>query len=160
MVRHEDEDVLSALLDGRLERAESERAQAHLAACPQCRRVHAGMKSAKLYLRMAPRRTMPAGLAADLQRRVDAPAAPVWRLPSFDWPRLIVPSLAFATAVFCVGLWAWDRALTPPPQVSIQALLAAHERYRDEGMLAAVDPAQADFASTLAAYDTEPNGDL
>jgi anti-sigma factor RsiW len=157
MERHESGEVLSALLDGELSREEAERASRHLISCEHCRSLQAGLKSAKFYLRLAPRRTMPAGLAADLQRRVDLMDFPAWKLPSIHWQRLVVPALGFMTAAIFLGLWAWDRALTPQPQISIEALLAAHELHRDEGFLmAAADPARVDFPTTLASYESEP----
>lgn len=160
MVRHETEETLSALLDGELTKNEAVSAAEHLGVCESCRKTFAGLRSAKQFVRLAARRPMPAGLAAELQRRVDGASvpAPYLRMPRVPWTRLVVPALTFATAAFMGGLWVWERSLNSGPEIPIEQLMAAHERYRDEGLLAAVDPAQADFTSTLATQAEESQG--
>ena len=157
MDRHETDDVLSAMLDGELTQSEAAAAAEHLAVCERCRGAFAGLRSARQFVKRASRRTMPAGLAAELQRRVDAPPAPAFRRFVLPWARLAVPALSFATASFMGGLWVWERNMNVPPEIPIEQLMAAHERYLDEGLLVAAGPAQADFTATLASEPQDDN---
>src|SRR6187397_1206542 len=109
MDRHESEDVLSALLDGELTKAEAIGAAEHLAVCEGCRRTFAGLKSARQFVKTAPHRSMPAGLAAELQRRVDAPPEPWFRPLLRPFTRVTVPAFGFAAASLFLGLWLWER---------------------------------------------------
>lgn len=150
MERHESEETLSALIDGELSGPEAAAAAAHLSSCAVCRSRFAGLGSARQFLRMAPRRPMPPGLAADLQRRVDdLPPRPAFT----PWARPWLPALGFAAAALLAGVWVWRGPGPSGPEIPIEQLMAAHERYRDEGLLAAADPAQADFTATLAATE-------
>jgi len=159
MDRHETDDALSALLDGELTQSEAAAAAGHLAVCERCRGTFAGLRSARQFVKLAAQRTMPAGLAAELQRRVDASPAPAFRFRAMPWARLAVPALTFATAAFMGGLWVWERKLNASQEIPIERLMAAHERYRDEVLLASADPAQADFTATLASETQEDNKD-
>lgn len=120
---------ISAFLDGALAGAERARVDAHLSACPSCRRELDSLRHLKLVVSSAPRRTMPADLALSLESRLVA-GTPWWK--ALARPVLWIPAGAVAAAALTVGLWIGKARAAD--ELPFEPLLAAHERYSAEAL--------------------------
>lgn len=123
---------ISAFLDGALAASERARVDAHLSACPDCRREADSLRHLKRVLSSAPRRTMPADLALALERRLGR-AEPRWS--ALVSRSLWIPAGAVAAAALAVGLWM-SRS-TKADELPLEPLLAAHARYSAETLVPA-----------------------
>jgi anti-sigma factor RsiW len=117
-------------LDGALAAPERARADAHLAACSECRRELESLRHMKLVLSSAPRKNMPAELALALEARL-VNGSPRWK--AVLNPSLWIPAGAVAAAALTVGLWMHQARAAD--EIPLEPLLAAHERYSAESLV-------------------------
>ena len=130
MKEHIADEEISALLDGALDGAARARAQAHLEGCGACRHELESLRHLKGLLAAAPRRTLPADLALNLEHRYvgTRPWTAAFMNPAFWVP---VGAVAAAALAFSV----WSRSLSPAGDLPLEPLLAAHERYSAEALV-------------------------
>lgn len=105
-MNHSEEALLSAFLDGELESSERIRMKEHLISCLDCQEELASLRTVKTILARAPRKSAPAGWAANW------PKTPIGResswgenlrlpMPSKAW----VPASVAAALALAIGLW-------------------------------------------------------
>lgn len=120
-------DLLSAYLDGELAPAAARRLEAHLAGCPECRRVQAELEAvvgwaARYEGRLPDRDPWPAIRAAIEERRVVAWPARAAAGSRFSWRQLIAASLVMAAAG---AGGAWLAMRNGGPAVTVEAAAPA-----------------------------------
>lgn len=97
-------DELQLRLDRQLDPATLSRVEAHLETCASCRRAADELTSARDSLRALPASPLPAGLAAQIDRLLDAETATTPSAPRRRW--LTAAGLAVA-AVVMLAFWIW-----------------------------------------------------
>ncbi len=127
---------LSALCDGALSHADSERVRAHLDSCRRCTEDLAELKALKALLRGLPQPEPRTAFWADTHRKVRLHAAsgarPARRLFA---PRMHIGWGIAAAAIFVVGILAAPRRIdqTPLPRepaIHVAALVSLHANLR------------------------------
>lgn len=153
MNEHIEGQEISAYLDSALTAAEAARAKEHLAACEFCRGQYETLRHLKLALSSAPRRTLPAYVALELERRL------VEKTPWYHTltrPLLWAPAGAFATAALAVGVWIHQTKVSA--EIPLEPLLAAHARYSAEALLSQENLVASNYSDQLSSLyaDAEP----
>lgn len=155
-MRHEEELLLSALLDNELSVEETAHVSRHLESCAACREELAHLRHTKAVLAAAPRRAMPPDLVAAIEARLERPAGPFPRLRRFvTAPRVWAPAGALALAALLMSLWVRTLDRDPDQYVPLEPLLAAHSRYAAESLV----PEDSLVAASYSAPDAAPDQD-
>ncbi len=113
---HEEESLLSALLDGELEGPERVRLQKHLSSCASCSLELESLRKVKTILAKAPQKSMPAEWTCDfplafpaLKNAQKSPSRA--SIFSQNW---LIPALVAAAVSFAVSFWVFqNRSLFP-----------------------------------------------
>jgi anti-sigma factor RsiW len=151
MNRHEEEDLLSAYMDGELPAADHARMETHVAVCPSCGIALEGLRAVKGRLGAVRRIPLPASVLAQVERRISRALLrrriAQWSGKPFVW----IPALAAAAAA-AFFLFMPTRQPAPIPW---EALSAAHERYAAESLLPSGDFSQSQYAAQLTSYEEE-----
>lgn len=147
---HEEEPLLSALLDNELTASETSRVTRHLEACADCRQELAHLRHMKAVLAAAPRRAMPPELVAAVEARLERGAGPFSALRRLaSAPVFWAPAGALAMAALLMSLWVRALDRDPDQYVPLEPLLAAHSRYAAESLV----PEDSLVAATYSAPD-------
>ena len=150
MNAHEEEGLLSALVDGALVGEERARVEAHVAGCALCREELAGLRRVKERLASSPRRAMPPELLAQLESGWDRPRPRIWAgALSHEQARRWAPAAALV-AVLAFGAWLGFFRHNSEAELPIDVLAAAHSRYTAEGLVPG-DMVASNFSRELAA---------
>ena len=99
---------LEPFFDNELGLAEAQKIQQHLEQCPTCEAIYAGRLAVREALQKPEVRFTPADdlrtqIQAELSKQVRPAPRRMWRLPAFEIPNWLLPSLAGAAAVLV--LW-------------------------------------------------------
>jgi len=144
--------ILSAYVDGQIPSAEAERIETHLSACANCRQEAENLRALKSVMKSLPRKTMPSSVIALLEEKAYAKPARGFLERIFALPKVWVPAAAFALGVLALALFIARGASDSAEGVPVQALLAAHYRYADEGSVPSADLSAGSFSAKLASY--------
>lgn len=156
MSNHIEGAAISAFLDGALAAEERARVDAHLSACPACRRELDSLRHLKLVLSSAPRKTLPADLALSLERRF-VRGEPWHKV--LTRPALWIPAGAVAAAALAVGLWVSKSRQAD--ELPLEPLLAAHERYSAETLVPDDNLVAANYSDQMTTlYADAPDTEL
>jgi len=151
MNRHEEEDLLSAYMDGELPAADHARVETHLAFCPSCGVALEGLRAVKGRLGAVRRIPIPAAVLVKLEHRV---SRALFRRRIAHWgarPFVWIPALAAAAATAFFLLTPTQQ----PAPIPWEALAAAHERYAAEALLPSGDFSQSQYAAQLTANEED-----
>ncbi len=157
---HEENILLSALIDGELAVSEKSRVESHLALCKECREEVESLRFMKSVLAAAPRRAMPPELISDIERAAETPA---WRrLPQLILaPRFFMPAGALAALALVASLWVGARREKPEDFIPLEPLMSAHARYSAETLVPQGSLVSSTYSSQLTAssdaQDQEPD---
>jgi anti-sigma factor RsiW len=150
---HEEELLLSALIDNELDAQETARVSRHLESCAGCRDAAARLTHMKAVLKAAPRRAMPPDLVAAIEARLEArPSLPARLGRLVSAPRVWAPAGALALAALLMSLWVRTLDRDPDQYVPLEPLLAAHSRYAAESLV----PEDSLVAASYSAPDAGP----
>jgi len=143
-------DRLGELLDGELPPPLRDEVERHVEGCPACRRELQALRALAAALRPAPKASLPPGLWAAIERRLEAPpqaggasrAARMTPTPRAARLRLVRwrPLAAAAVLVLAVGAaWLWNKPLEPAAvaaQIDFRPLLEQAEGNIEAGVQA------------------------
>lgn len=108
-------DELQLRLDRQLDPATLARVETHLETCASCRRAADELTRTRDLLRALPARPLPAGMAAEIDRLLEAEAASPPSAPHRRW--LLAAGLA-AAAIVLLAVWIWRPASLPSAAAS------------------------------------------
>lgn len=148
MTHHPDSEVLSAFADQELSLEERAPVAAHVASCPPCQDSLAGFQRIKSLAGALPRKTLPEGWSPLPQTR---PIPSPWEWLKNARPTVWAPALGFALLLAVTAGWLFFPK--HPETIPLEALLAAHDRYLDEGLLPPADLSSGSFSAKLASYE-------
>ena len=149
MSTHIDGDEISAFLDGALAASERARADAHLAACADCRLELDSLRHLKQVLASAPRKNMPADLALAMESRLVTGSRRWAPLTRTFW----APAGAVAAAALTLGLWI--NHARAADELPLEPLLAAHARYSAESLVPEDHLVASAYSDQMTALDAD-----
>ena len=144
------EDLLSAYLDGELTQEERIKIDSHLTACRDCRLELESLRYMKRKLSLAPRRTMPPELIAQIEGHLSGPKLGGF-IASILRPRIWIPAGAMACSVVLAGLWLGLKN-SHEQDLPIEPLLTAHSRYWAESLVPQGSLVASNYSAQLTAY--------
>ncbi|MFA6029649.1 MAG: zf-HC2 domain-containing protein [Elusimicrobiota bacterium] len=153
MSAHEESRLLSAYIDGELDRDERHRVEAHLGACASCRAREERLSEVKWAMAAARPHRAPADLVAALEARHGA-APGLWErvLGALRPPVVWVPAGALALAALVMGLWLYP---AEEEEIPLEALSAAHSRYKAESHVPHGDLLASSFSASFESEQGE-----
>lgn len=152
MTRHQEWERLSAYADGAMPDEEKMGIEEHLKTCQSCLGELEKIQETKLRLGRLPRHEAPADLIFNL-RRIHRPTP--WDEVVRRWftiPNLWKPVGALAAAAILFFAVYVGRSMPDSDTISLEPLLAAHERYQAENLIPSADMAASNYSGRLAAY--------
>lgn len=140
--------MLSAFLDGELEPGLRPSLQKHLKDCDFCRFELAALGRMKGALAASSRRPLPPDLLEDMESGFGPGAWSFWGASGAR--RVWAPAGAVAAVLLSLGTWLGWRVLSQRGAIPPEPLLAAHSRYKVEGLVPPGDMVASIFYSALA----------
>ena len=148
---HFEREFLSAYIDNELGSGDRLKTEDHLIACAECRDEMLALGRAKTMTGSLGRKKMPQSLVKAMEKEASRRLMRGWWKELVHLPRVWVPAAGFAVAVLAFGLWFLQKP-APEDGIPVDALLAAHDRYLDEGSLPPADLTSGSFSAKLASF--------
>ena len=150
MNEHIPSEDLSAYADGETNAGARGPLEDHLRTCLACQGRLRAVRWTQSVLQSVPRIGMPSGLIAALEERA-APRLRRWWKNALAMPGVWAPAVSFALVALTLLFWFLK---TPPRQdaIPVETLLAAHQRYLDEGSVPPADLSSDGFSARLASF--------